>query len=625
MAIDLVLAYASLIISISLILYANYVIARKISLYYPSYTLSRVLKLALENGNLAKIFREAVLQKRFISWGGEVAVEGIFRGISLAMYMLILILSIVNLAYFIASGRYFSILSILISIFGAVLFVAGAVIVYRMRVPKHGRTWLMEVRGLDLLYLVLLAILGLAAAPSFSEAAAPIAIPLSALLGSVLVLMLPYTRFWYNIAFILRLLTYQERHPGKLLTPFRLDQLTESDIESLKLGIERFGDIETERLINLDSCANCGLCDSVCPAYAVDRPLSPRRLVLALRSHARSDPDKTVVDLIEDDTFWACTTCGACVAICPMGVDHVPFIVDVRRYLVFSSRLDQKKNDLIMSIAQYENAMGIPNSERLDRMRKLGVPLVEDGVEFEYLLWVGCMGSFDDRASRIVAAFVEILKKAGLKVAVLGGHETCCGDPMRRLGEESRYQDLALRNIEIFKQFGVKKIITICPHGYNTFKNEYRDLDDSWDVEVYHHSEILARLIKEGKIRPEAKSSSYSDVGIHDSCYIGRINNMVEEPRVVLRVSSKNYIEPERRGRATFCCGAGGANYWYDVPERKRISVERIEELLNKGARVIATECPFCAAMFEDALRNIGKDKEVAVRDLAEILYDSIR
>ncbi|MEM1610954.1 MAG: (Fe-S)-binding protein, partial [Sulfolobales archaeon] len=203
-------------------------------------------------------------------------------------------------------------------------------------------------------------------------------------------------------------------------------------------------------------------------------------------------------------------------------------------------------------------------------------------------------------------------------IAVLGDQELCCGDPLRRIGEESRFQDIALKNIQLLKSLGVKRIVTICPHGYNVFKNEYRDIDPSFDIEVLHHSQLLAKLIEEGRIKPGARIEE--PVTLHDSCYIARINRIVDEPRKIIRISSKEYREVRRSGFRTFCCGAGGANYWYDVPERKRISVERVEELVSTGSKVIVAECPFCIAMLEDALRNLGLDKSVRVRDLSEIL-----
>jgi Fe-S oxidoreductase len=608
---------ASLSIYVALLLFTLYLTSRRLRDYGGLRNIVRMI-LSINTGRVKRFITEYLLQGRFFRWGGEPIAEGVFRGIALYSYLLIMLLSLVYEVIILAGDQKASYVNaILSSIFylGIAAFVSGIIILIEMRPRKRGRSWLLEMEAKDLLYISLIPSLGVMAIFSyFNRYTVYIALPLS----SLLLLLTPLTRFWYNISSALNILLRDARHPGKLPTPFKLVELSESDLEGIKVGIGLLRDLGSLSLINLDSCANCGLCDSVCPAYAVGRPLSPRQVVLVFRKGARIYPDKQVVDLLNDDVFWSCTTCGACVEICPMAVDHVPFIIDVRRWLVYSSRIDVKKTNLIGNIAQSGNSMGLPNYGRHDWIRKLGIPTVEEAGEYEYLLWVGCMGSFDDRAKRVIASLIEVLKEAGVRVAVLGDQELCCGDPLRRIGEESRFQDMALRNIELLKRLGVRKILTICPHGYNTFKNEYRDIDPSFDIEVVHHSQLLSRLVEDGKVKPRTKIDV--PVTLHDSCYIARINRIVDEPRKVLRISSKEYREARRSGFRTFCCGAGGANYWYDVPERKRISVERVEELVSTGAGVIVAECPFCIAMLEDALRNLGLDRSVRVRDLSEIL-----
>ncbi|PWV37397.1 MAG: hypothetical protein DJ555_02345 [Desulfurococcaceae archaeon] len=562
---------------------------------------------------------EVVLQGRFFRWGGEPAIEGVFRGVALYSYMLIMVLSLLYaILLLLEGGSILRSINTLIAVIGAVALVSGVVILVNMRPREGKRSWLIELGGRDLAYLAVIPILGGVALSSLYYREA---IALALAISPIIILLTPHTRFWYNIASALNVFINKQRNPGKLPTPFKLSELSEETIDKIKVGVGFLTDIEPERLVNLDSCANCGLCDSVCPAYAVGRPLSPRKVVLVTRQGVRMDPGKQVVDLLQDDTFWACTTCGACVEICPMGVDHVPLIVDVRRWLVFNSKMDQKKISLISSIAQSGNSMGAPNYGRHDWIRKLGVQLAEETGDYDYLLWVGCMGSFDDRARKAIQAFIEVLKEAGIRVAVLGDLEMCCGDPLRRLGEESRFQDIALRNIDLFKRLGVKRIVTICPHGFNTFKNEYKELDPTFDVEILHHSQLLSKLVEEGRIKPKSKISGTATM--HDSCYIARINRIEEEPRRIIRISSETYKEARRSGYRTFCCGAGGSNYWYDVPEKKRISVERVEELASLGVNTIVAECPFCIAMLEDALRNLGLDKDIKVRDLSEILREA--
>lgn len=570
-------------------------------------------------GKQRRFLVDVLLQGRFFRWGGEPVIEGVFRGIALYSYSLLMMLSLLYTALLLLIGSDItSPLRIAVAILGAVSLVSGLIILIGMRPRREGRSWLIELKGSDLIYLALIPTMGgLALSTIYYEGA----VALVLMISPILILMTPHTRFWYNIASAINALVNEQRIPGKLPTPFRLSELSEESLDRVKIGVGFFGELDLRTLINIDSCANCGLCDSVCPAYTVGRPLSPRRVVLVMREGVRRDPEKLVVDLLQDDTFWSCTTCGACVEICPMGVDHVPLIIDVRRWLVFNSRIDQKKISLISNIAQNNNSVGMPNYGRHEWIRKLGIPLAEEEREYDYLLWVGCMGSFDDRARRVIENLIWILRSAGIRIAVLGDSETCCGDPLRRLGEESRFQDIALRNIELFKKLGVRRIITICPHGYNTFKNEYRDLDPSFNVEVIHHSQLLSKLVEEGRIRPKARVSGTAT--LHDSCYIARINRIVNEPRKILRISVENYREARRSGYRTFCCGAGGSNYWYDVPERKRISVERVEELASLGVSTIAAECPFCIAMLEDALRNLGLDKSIKVRDLSELLREA--
>ncbi|WP_243669089.1 (Fe-S)-binding protein [Vulcanisaeta sp. JCM 16161] len=352
--------------------------------------------------------------------------------------------------------------------------------------------------------------------------------------------------------------------------------------------------------------------------------LSPRVLVrklALLRNSAGLEADAFKV--INEDELWACTTCGACTYSCPVGVRHIDIIMDLRRKLVELGKLDQKKSNLLLNLSQYNNSMGMPNYGRHDWLKELGVKTVQENPSFEYLLWVGCMGSFDNRAREIITSLIEILKVAGLldKIAILGDEETCCGDPARRLGEEGRFQELALNNIELFKKYGVKNIITICPHGYNVFKNDYPKIDP-WmgNVKVIHHSEFLEQLINDGKINVGRNNTVFT---IHDPCYLARYNNITKPQRVIVNKIG-NLKEAKKHGAQTFCCGAGGANYWYDVPEKKRISHIRLEQLMETNAQTIVTLCPFCNAMLTDAARVKGVEDRVRILDISEIVKASL-
>jgi Fe-S oxidoreductase len=401
-------------------------------------------------------------------------------------------------------------------------------------------------------------------------------------------------------------------------TPFRLEDVLEGRVkpEEIKFGYEKMSDMDKDVVLSCQSCGEIGACDASCPAVAAGRLLSPRVVVRAVALNS-GNPDFEVAVKLERHV-WACTTCGACVYSCPVKVSHLDVIYGVRRALVAQSRVDKKIADVLMSLSQYNNAMSMPNAGRHDWLRELGVRHIAENPDAEYLLWVGCMGSFDSRSKEIIKAFVAILQRAGMlnKVAILGDEETCCGDPARRLGEESRFQEIVLNNKQIFEKYDIKRIITICPHGYNVFKNEYPEFGVR--LEVYHHSQIIQRLISDGKISVKEGKEILT---IHDPCYLARYNKVVEPQRKIL-IKLGVVKEPPRRGEKTFCCGAGGANYWYDVPEEKRISHIRFEELVATGASTIATLCPFCNAMLSDAKRT--KESAVAVKDIAEVVAEKL-
>jgi Fe-S oxidoreductase len=401
-------------------------------------------------------------------------------------------------------------------------------------------------------------------------------------------------------------------------TPFRLEDVLEGRVkpEEIKFGYEKMSDIDKDVVLSCQSCGEIGACDASCPAVAAGRLLSPRVVVRTIALNS-GNPDFEVAVKLERHA-WACTTCGACVYSCPVKVNHLDVIYGVRRALVAQSRVDKKIADVLTSLSQYNNTMSMPNAGRHDWLKELGVRHITENPDAEYLLWVGCMGSFDSRSKEIIKSFVTILQRAGMlnKVAILGDEETCCGDPARRLGEESRFQEIVLNNKQIFEKYNVKKIITICPHGYNVFKNEYPEFGVR--LEVYHHSQIIQRLISDGKISVKEGKEILT---IHDPCYLARYNKVVEPQRKIL-IKLGVVKEPPRRGEKTFCCGAGGANYWYDVPEEKRISHIRFEELVATGASTIVTLCPFCNAMLSDAKRT--KESAVAVKDIAEVVAEKL-
>ncbi|MEM1598472.1 MAG: (Fe-S)-binding protein [Pyrobaculum sp.] len=458
---------------------------------------------------------------------------------------------------------------------------------------------------LVLLFIIVLTLLDIALSPFFYWLSASIGIVRNVLLA------LFYVRPAAN------LMVNHAAAVSQFRTPFLLEDVIEGRVkaEEVKFGYEKIADVDRDVVLSCQSCGEIGACDAGCPAVSAGRLLSPRVVVRTVALNSNNPEYELAVKL--EQQAWACTTCGYCVYTCPVKVNHLDVIYGVRRALVAQSRVDKKVADVLMSVSQYGNTMSAPNVNRHEWLFKLGVRHISENPDAEFLLWVGCMGSFDNRARQIVESFVKILDKAGMlgKIAVLGDEETCCGDPVRRIGEESRFQEIVLNNRELFKKYNVKKIITICPHGYNVFKNEYKRF--GVELEVYHHVEIIQKLVTEGKVRVAGKGSYV----IHDPCYLARYNKVVEpQRRVVVKLGELR--EPPRRGEKTFCCGAGGGHYWFDVPEEKRISHIRFEELVGTGASTIVTLCPFCNAMLSDAKRT--KESPVEVKDLAEVVAENL-
>ncbi|MHB2035267.1 MAG: heterodisulfide reductase-related iron-sulfur binding cluster [Nitrososphaerales archaeon] len=405
--------------------------------------------------------------------------------------------------------------------------------------------------------------------------------------------------------------------------PFKLSDVLEgkTDASQIKIGVSTISEFENYEKMSYDSCVEIGACESACPATAAGRPLSPRVLVREISVLAKANgASVNPFDSVKEDELWSCTSCGACVHSCPVAVKHLDIIYDLRRNLVGTGKLDKDKTALLQNLAQNQNPYGFNSNSRADWARDQGIDTIATNPNAEYVYWVGCVSSFDQRAQSIAKSLAKILKHSGVSFAILGNEEACNGDPARRLGEEGRYQELAYQNIAKLNSFGVKKIITSCPHCFNAIKNEYPMFGGNY--KVVHHSQIISDLIEEGKVSiPESKLREIS-VTLHDACYAVRYNSIFEEPRKVLKAVSNDVKEMKRTKDKTFCCGAGGSNYWYKVPQQKTISGIRTKEALETGASTLATECPFCLSMFEDSTRVEGTKMDV--RDIAEIVADQL-
>lgn len=381
-------------------------------------------------------------------------------------------------------------------------------------------------------------------------------------------------------------------------------------------GVTETGSFTWKQMLDLHTCTQCGRCDRVCPALATNKPLSPQQLTVNLRDHLNSsqDSDMTLLgDTIEDEVLWSCTTCGACESACPVTIEYVNKVIDLRRGLVLTEdRYPKEFETAFKSLETQSNPWGFPKNSRADWARELEIPVWDKANPTEFLYFIGCNGSFDTRGKQVSESVVKTLRKAGVSFSILGNGEGCTGDPARRAGNEYLFDMLASQNAETFKQQNVLKIITHCPHCLNSLKNEYPDF--GVNLEVIHHSELLEKLIDEGKISKEGNTDS--NVVMHDSCYLGRHNGVYNAPRNVLQ----NAREVEQSRENGTCCGAGGARFLLEENTGSRMSHHRLDELMVSNPDTIAVSCPYCVLMLEDAVKAKGLEEQVKVRDIGEMI-----
>jgi len=415
--------------------------------------------------------------------------------------------------------------------------------------------------------------------------------------------------------------------------------LEATDIETV--GASKVGEFTWKQLYDTDACTICGRCTSVCPANYTGKPLDPREIVLKLGevmtrtgSPVVSPPvgvdaeitvtSDSVFERITAAELWACTTCRACEQVCPVDIEILDKILDMRRYLaLMEADFPSQLGNAFISMENSSNPYGMSQQERAAWTREVDFPvkvLGEPGVTAEYLYWVGCAGSFDDRNRKVTLSTARLLHEAGVDFAILGPRELCTGDAARRAGNEYLFQTLALQNIATMNEAGVTRIITQCPHCFNTLANEYPQFGGHY--QVFHHSQFLMELIRQGKLKPAGGSNG--KVAFHDPCYLGRHNDEYDAPRRLLRAAGSKLTEMGRNKKRSFCCGAGGAQMWMEEHTGKKINVERTEEALATGAPTIATGCPFCYVMLDDGVKDLGRDEEVTVKDLAMILAERV-
>lgn len=403
------------------------------------------------------------------------------------------------------------------------------------------------------------------------------------------------------------------------------------DIEEAEVfGVTRLEEFNWKELLDGDACTRCGRCQENCPAFISDKPLNPKKITLDLKkqmeivgvngkglNHDSIPPLIGGIGVTEDE-LWACTTCRACQEHCPVFIEQMEKIVEMRRGLVLmESRFPSEVQPFFRNLEVNSNPWGIGREKRIDWTANLDVPIAANNPSFEFLYWVGCAGAFEDRNKKIAAAMVKILKKAEVNFAILGIEEGCCGDAARRIGQEYLFQTLASKNIEVMAKYGVRKIITTCPHGYNTLKTEYPQFGGNY--EVFHSTEFLFNLLHEGRIVPG--KGFFEKIAYHDSCYLGRYNDIYESPREILqRLPGVMPIDFERRERTGYCCGGGGGRMWMEESLGRRVNHVRTEEAVKIGTEVIATACPFCMIQLNDAVKDFEKEETMKVMDLIELV-----
>jgi Fe-S oxidoreductase len=411
--------------------------------------------------------------------------------------------------------------------------------------------------------------------------------------------------------------------PGGRLEPLRFDDDSVPE-DDLRFGVGTAKDLTFKEVLDGFSCTECGRCQDACPAFATGKVLSPKLVVMGVRDNVFAQADEPIIGTnVPEEMIWDCVTCGACVQACPVAIEHVDHIVDLRRHLVMvESSFPAEAEPMLRDIERASNPWGRAQSERADWAEGIGVRVLEPGdAAPEYLYWVGCASSFDERARKTAESTAKLLTRAGIDFAILGPRESCTGDPARRIGNEYVFQAFAEQNVATLNEAGVTKIIANCPHCFNTLGNEYPDFGGNY--EVIHHSELLARLVREGRLTPDGGAASDGaplKLTYHDSCYLARHNDVLSDPRE-LAGAVGDAVEMERSGKQTFCCGAGGAHMWMEE-RAKPINVERVREAAGTGADTLAVACPYCAVMLDDGVQSEGLDLRVA--DVATLLAESL-
>lgn len=473
-------------------------------------------------------------------------------------------------------------------------------------------------------------------------------VPLFSSFGIETIIIFYHIFWWIHVGLVLLFLNYlpYSKHLhvltsipnvyfAKLTPKGTLKTINLSDETLTKFGAADIEDLTWKQLLDSYTCTECGRCVAVCPANLTGKPLSPRKIFEDIRrriiergstlsNNIQAESSKKLVDdYISEDELWACTTCMACMEECPVMIEHVDSIIEMRRYLVLNeSRFPKELQVTFQNLERNFTPWAFSSASRADWAEGMDVPVISQTQDAEVLFWVGCAGAFDERAKKVTHAIVKILQKADVKFAILGNEEKCTGDSARRAGNEYLAQMLINENVSTLNKYNIRKIITACPHCLNALKNEYPQFGGSY--EVIHHADFILDLIKNNRIRVSDNVSQ--KITYHDSCYLGRYNNLYDAPRKVIEnITGDKCIEMKRKKDKGFCCGAGGARMFMEENIGKRVNLERTEEALALKPDIISTACPFCLTMLTDGVKDKEAADKVVIKDIAELVAEAIK
>ncbi len=443
--------------------------------------------------------------------------------------------------------------------------------------------------------------------------------------------------------FLALILIYRSRIHHVLLSPLNIffrstkpkGALTPINLETAEsYGASKIENFTWKQLLDLDACTRCGRCQDNCPANISGKALSPKTLVQNLKDHMYEvypypfwpkpkEPRRDMInDVITQEVVWDCTTCRACMEACPVFIEHIDKIIDMRRNLALErAEFPESAQGALQSLGTRGHPWRGTTATRTDWIAGLDVKVLSEKPDIDILYWVGCTAALEDRNMKVAIATAKVLQAARVNFGILGVEETCCGDPARRMGDEYLYQTLCQKNIEMLKKYNVKKIVTSCPHCFNTLKNEYPQFGA--DFEVVHHSQFILDLITQGKLK--GGSIDGIKLAYHDSCYLGRHNDIYKQPRKILdSIGGIRRVELGRHGPKGFCCGGGGGHMWMEEPPEKRLNTRRTQEVIDAKANCVATACPYCLSMFEDGIKAKQVEETVKAMDLSELIIQSM-